>query len=333
MRIIIDAMGGDNAPEAVVKAAVKAAGELKCDITLVGREEIIKPLLGDNANVGLVHAPEVVSMEDAYAMSVVSKKDSSMMKALNMLKDGEADAVISAGSTGALLTGATLIVRRIKGIKRAALATVYPREGGYGLLLDSGANAECTAEMLVQFALMGHCYAKAQFGLDRAPRIGLLNNGTEEGKGTATIKEAYTLLKDYSQKGVIDFIGNVEGRDLFAGQADVVVCDGFSGNIALKTIEGTAYYIMNNLKKAFYKNALTKLCALGVKSGVSGLKKSLDYREVGGVPFLGTRGVVIKAHGSSDERAFYNAIAQAMKCVESGYISEIESSLSELAGE
>jgi len=320
-------MGGDNAPKAPVAGAVRAARELNCEIMLIGLENAVMPILkelgADNdKRITFVPAEEVISMDDTASTAVMSKKKSSMTIGLNMLKSGEADALVSAGSTGALLSGATLIAKRIKGIKRAALATGIPCAGGKVLLLDSGANPECTPEMLLQFALMGSVYAGSVWKIGK-PRVALLNNGTEESKGTAVHKEAHSLFSEASAKGIINFIGNIEGREIFSGSADVIVCDGFSGNVALKTIEGTAGFLTSMIKKLFMKNLITKISALGVKKGFKEIKAYMDYSEVGGAPFLGVAAPVIKAHGSSDEKAIRNAISQAAECVSGGVTESI----------
>jgi phosphate acyltransferase len=270
-----------------------------------------------------------VTMEDDPAKAVREKKDSSMTVMLNMLRDGGGDAAVSAGSTGALLSGATLVVKRIRGIRRAALAPLIPTKNGATVLIDCGANVECSVEYLVQFAYMGSAYAKYMLGKER-PSVGLLNIGSEETKGTELLKETYKMLKEADRQGKLSFIGNIEGRDVFEGKADVIVCDGFSGNILLKSIEGTALYLTGEVKNLFYKNCRTKLAGLLVKKDIAGFKKKLDYSEVGGSIFLGITKPVIKAHGSSDAKSIKSAIGQAVKIASSGMIEEISSRLEDM---
>jgi len=328
MKIILDAMGGDNAPSALVEGAVLAAEAYGCDIVLVGRQEELTPLLAGRGagRIEIVHASEVIEMEDKASTAVRQKKDSSMSVALRMLSQNEGDALVSAGSTGALLTGATLVAKRIRGIRRAALAPMLPTRSGKALLIDSGANTECTPEYLLQFAYLGHFYMKFIMGVER-PRIGLVNNGTEETKGGELQQQTYQLLKQADAEGHLHFIGNVEGRDVPEGVADVLVCDGFTGNILLKSIEGTAIFLMREIKKVFMANTLTKLAALIVKPGVSKLKAMMDYKEVGGAPMLGISKPVIKAHGSCDAQAVKSAVGQAIRFVESGFIAHVEENI------
>ena len=319
MRIILDAMGGDNAPQAPVIGALQAAKDFGAQITLVGRgEEILSVLRSQGYNdlpegMEIAHADEVVDMHDDPATVVRKRKNSSMMIGLKMLADGLGDAFVSAGSTGALLTGATLLVKRVKGIRRAAMGPTMPNKtGGKTVILDCGANAECTPEFLLQFGLVGSIYAKKCLGVEN-PKIGLLNIGTEDSKGTPLQKEAYALLKEAGDKGIINFVGNTEARDVPLGAVDVVVCDGFAGNVLLKSIEGTAMFMGSLVSKMFKKNFLSKLSAALVMKDIKAFKKMLDYREIGGTPFLGIRKPVIKAHGSSDALAFRNAVRQAME--------------------
>ncbi|MBR2421384.1 MAG: phosphate acyltransferase PlsX [Oscillospiraceae bacterium] len=319
MRIILDAMGGDNAPQAPVIGALQAAKDFGAQITLVGRgEEILSVMRAQGYHdlpdgIEIAHADEVVDMHDDPATVVRKRKNSSMMIGLKMLSDGLGDAFVSAGSTGALLTGATLLVKRVKGIRRAAMGPAMPNKaGGKTVILDCGANAECTPEFLLQFGLVGSIYAKKCLGIEN-PRIGLLNIGTEDSKGTPLQKEAYALLKEAGDKGIINFVGNTEARDVPLGAVDVIVCDGFAGNVLLKSIEGTAMFMGSLVSKMFKKNILSKLSAALVMKDIKAFKKMLDYREIGGTPFLGIRKPVIKAHGSSDALAFRNAVRQAME--------------------
>ena len=335
MRIILDAMGGDNAPQAPVIGALQAAKDFGAQIILVGRgEEILSVMRAQGYNdlpegIEIAHADEVVDMHDDPANVIRKKKNSSMVIGLKMLADGLGDAFVSAGSTGALLTGATLIVKRVKGIRRAAMGPTMPNKaGGKTVILDCGAKAECTPEFLLQFGLVGAIYAKKCLGVE-APKIGLLNIGTEDTKGTPLQKEAYALLKDAGEKGIINFVGNTEARDVPLGAVDVVVCDGFAGNVLLKSIEGTAMFMGSLVSRMFKKNLLSKLSAALVMKDIKAFKKMLDYREIGGTPFLGIRKPVIKAHGSSDALAFRNAIAQAMNTPDIS--AELEEGLAKLS--
>ncbi len=326
VRIIVDAMGGDNAPGEIVKGAVLALRELPVDITLVGKEDIIRKLLREEGcgedGMTVVNATEEVLMEDNPSSVLREKKDSSMGVALRLLSEDKGDALVSAGSTGALLTGGTLFVKRIRGIRRAALAPVIPTKGGGALLIDCGANVECTPEYLLQFAFMGYFYAKRHMGIEN-PRVGLVNIGTEETKGTPLYRETYALLKKAKEEGTINFVGNIEGRDIVEGGADVILCDGFTGNVVLKTIEGVGMFFVGEMKKIFKQSFKTKIAALLVKSGLYGFKKMLDYRETGGAPLLGLAKPVIKAHGSSDAYSFESAIKQAAIYVNSDIIRDI----------
>ena len=328
MRIIIDAMGGDNAPAEVVKGAVMAKQRLGVEVTLVGRAEDVRACLESEgcSDIEIVDAREAISMEDDPSTATRRKKDSSMAVALSLLKEGKGDAVVSAGSTGALLTGATLTVKRIRGIRRAALAPVLPA-GEHGvMLIDCGANVECTAEYLLQFAFMGSFYAKKIMGCD-SPRVGLLNVGTEYTKGGALQHQAFALLKKAGEEGRINFVGNVEGTDVYAGKVDVVVTDGFTGNVMLKATEGTIKYIMKQLKGVFYKNTKNKLAAAVLKKDLGIMKKSMDVNEVGGTALVGISRPVIKAHGSSNADSIFAAVRQAVAFVESGIIGDIENNI------
>ena len=337
MKIILDAMGGDNAPLAPVMGAVQAVKDFGAQIILVGRgEEILSALKQqgiDNLPEGLeiVHADGVVDNHEDPTAVVRKQKDSSMMMGLKMLADGEGTAFISAGSTGALLTGATLIVKRVKGIRRAAMGPVMPNKaGGKTVILDCGANAECTPEFLLQFGVVGSLYAKKYLGVEN-PKVGLLNIGAEDTKGTDLQKQAYALLKDASDKGIINFVGNAEARDVPLGMVDVVVCDGFAGNVLLKSIEGTAMFMGSLMKhRIFKRNFLSMIGYLFCKKGVNEVMGMLDYRTIGGTQFLGIKKPVIKAHGSSDALAFRNAVKQAMDASKTDFSAELEESLSEL---
>ena len=336
MKIILDAMGGDHAPEAPVLGAIQAAKDFGAQITLVGRGEEILEAMRKNGihtlpdGVEIANADDVVDMHDDPAAVIHKRKNSSMVVGLKMLADSQGDAFISAGSTGALLTGATLLVKRVKGIRRAAMGPAMPNKtGGKTVILDCGANAECTPEFLLQFALVGSLHAKKSLGVEK-PKVGLLNIGAEDSKGTPLQKEAYALLQDAADKGLIHFVGNVEARAVPLGAVDVVVCDGFSGNVLLKSIEGTAMFMGSLMKRMFKKNIFTMLGYLLSKSGVKDLVKMLDYREIGGTQFLGIRKPVIKAHGSSDALAFRNAVHQAMEAANNNISEELEQALAEL---
>jgi len=336
MKIILDAMGGDHAPQAPVLGAIQAAKDFGAEITLVGRGEEILAVMKKNGidtlpeGMAIANADEVVDMHDDPANVIRKKKNSSMVVGLRMLAEGQGDAFVSAGSTGALLSGATLIVKRVKGIRRAAMAPSMPtKTGGKVVICDCGANAECTPEFLLQFGLVGSLYAKKTLNVEN-PKVGLLNIGTEDSKGTPLQKEAYALLKEASDNGLLNFVGNVEARGVPLGEVDVVVCDGFSGNVLIKSIEGTAMFMGSKLKAMFKKNVLTMLGALCVKSGISDLMKLMDYREIGGTQFLGIKRPVIKAHGSSDELAFRNAVKQAMQAAEGNFADLLEQDLAKL---
>lgn len=338
MKIILDAMGGDNAPQAPVLGAIEAVKRYNADIILVGRGQEILEVLKKNGldtlpeGVEIAHADDVVDMHDDPATVIHKRKNSSMIIGLKMLADGKGDAFVSAGSTGALLTGATLLVKRVRGIRRAAMAPAMPTKAGTKVIIcDCGANAECTPEFLLQFGLVASAYSKFTLGVEN-PRVGLLNIGSEDSKGTQLQKDAYALLKDASDRGLLNFTGNVEARDVPLGAVDVVVCDGFSGNILIKSIEGTAMFMGSMLKRMFKKSLGSKLGYLLCKSGVQDMMKLLDYREIGGTQFLGIKKPVIKAHGSSDALAFRNAVKQAMTAAEGDFTAQLEKNLAALKG-
>lgn len=338
MKIILDAMGGDNAPQAPVLGAIEAVKRYNADIILVGRGQEILEVLKKNdldtlpEGVEIAHADDVVDMHDDPATVIHKRKNSSMIIGLKMLADGKGDAFVSAGSTGALLTGATLLVKRVRGIRRAAMAPAMPTKAGTKVIIcDCGANAECTPEFLLQFGLVASAYSKFTLGVEN-PRVGLLNIGSEDSKGTQLQKDAYALLKDASDRGLLNFTGNVEARDVPLGAVDVVVCDGFSGNILIKSIEGTAMFMGSMLKRMFKKSLGSKLGYLLCKSGVQDMMKLLDYREIGGTQFLGIKKPVIKAHGASDALAFRNAVKQAMTAAEGDFTAQLEKNLAALKG-
>ena len=332
VNIIIDAMGGDNAPLEIVKGALSAHARFGCNIILTGDEAAIR---GAAARCGASALPqgvtihpttETVEMCDDPATVFRRKKDSSMGVALTLLRDGAGDAVVSAGSTGALLTGATLITKRIHGIRRAAMAPVIPTTTGSAVLIDCGANAECTPEYLVQFAYLGNFYAKRVLGVE-TPRVGLLNIGAEDSKGTELQKATLALLRKADEAGDMHFIGNIEAKDAIKGGCDVIVTDGFSGNVMLKTIEGVGSFAGSALKSMFKKNLLTKLAALLVMPGLNEFKARLDPNKVGGTAFIGISRPVIKAHGGSNAEAIENAVGQAIQVAESGIIDDIAANI------
>lgn len=323
MKIIVDAFGGDNAPLEILKGAMLAVDEFGVDIVLTGDEDKIRQCAAENnidlKNTEIEHTTGIISMCDDAKSVLREKADSSMALGFRLLNEGRGDAFVSAGNTGAITVGSTLITKRIKGVKRPCIASVMPSEKKPFLLMDCGANAECRPEFLYQFGMMGSLYMEKILGVDN-PGVALANNGSEETKGTPVVREAYEMMSsaDYN------FIGNIEGRQIPFGDADVVVADGFTGNLILKTYEGVAKVLMNGIKGIFKKNALTKLCALGVMGGIQDMKKQFDYKEYGGAVMLGVRKPVVKAHGSADARTFKNAIKQAVWFLDNNLISEIE---------
>ncbi|WP_428908693.1 phosphate acyltransferase PlsX [Niallia sp. Krafla_26] len=321
MRIAIDAMGGDHAPKEIVLGAVKAVEAFSdLEVVLVGNETKIKEYIKDSKRIEIIHTDEVILGTDEPVRAVRRKKNASMVLAAKEVSEGRADACISAGNTGALMAAGLFIVGRIEGIERPALTPTLPTIGGEGfVLLDVGANADAKPEHLVQYALMGSVYSEKVRGIDK-PRVGLLNIGTEEKKGNELTKHTYEFL----QKADIHFIGNVEARDLLNGVADVVVTDGFTGNMVLKTIEGTAMSIMKMLKTSLMSSMKSKLAAAVLKPNLYGLKTKMDYSEYGGAGLFGLKAPVIKAHGSSDANAIYNAIRQAKTMVDHKVIEKIQ---------
>lgn len=314
MKFVIDAFGGDNAPNAVIDGCIAALNSFDdFSVILTGDEPTIVRLLDahcgefDRTRIEILDAPEVISCEEQPTSAIRIKKNSSIVKGLNAVKDANADCFISAGSSGAILAGATLIVKRIPGIKRPALAPVMPTLKGPIMLIDCGANVDCKPEYLHQFAIMGSAYMKGVFGIAQ-PRIGLINNGTEYGKGNELTKAAYSLLQS---DGSISFSGSCEARDILTGEHEVLVCDGFVGNAILKSIEGTASCFFSMLKDELMEKRRTKLGAVICKPAFRALKKKLDYAEYGGAPLLGINGGIIKAHGSSNAKAIAAAIRQA----------------------
>ena len=326
MKILLDAMGGDNAPEACIRGAVKAVKEIRSEIILIGNEEIIKNKIKEiygkeniseiSERLSIKKATETIEMEDVPTQAIKHKKDSSMVVGLNMLKEEKGDVFISAGNSGALLTGATLLVGRINGVDRPAIAPMLPSYKKGLMLIDAGANTNCKPINLLQFAQFANIYLKNIYKIEK-PVIGLLNIGTEETKGNDLMKESYKLLKEKSKEYGINFIGNVEGREAFSGEIDAVVTDGFTGNIFLKTVEGFGKLVKRSLTESLKKNILSTIGAIPALPGIKRFSKTMDYKEYGGALFLGVKKPVVKAHGSSDEYLFYFTIKQAEKFAES----------------
>jgi len=316
MKIVVDAMGGDHAPEAAVEGAVMAAREYETEIILTGLSDQIHKVLDrldpdHNLPIQVVHADEVVEMDDLPGKVLRSKRNSSMKIGLDLVKDGKAEAFLSAGNTGAVLAYSTVILRPLNGVDRPAIAIQLPTLKGNAILLDAGANVDCKTNQLFQFGIMGHVFAEYILGKEN-PRVGLLSIGEEDGKGNEIVKEAFQMLK----ASHINFIGNIEGKEVYRGNADVIVCDGFTGNVALKISESLAEMIGTNLKRMFQVNWLSKLGYLLLKPQLDEFKKKVDYSETGGAPLLGVNGVVIIAHGSSSPKAIKNAINRARELSE-----------------
>lgn len=325
MKIIVDAMGGDNAPHEIVAGAVRAAEDFKVDITLVGKKEEITPVLGNlSLDIKIINTSQVISTSEAPVAAIKNKKDSSIVKGLQLLKNKKAHAMVSAGSTGALMAGGFFILGRFKGISRPAIAVMIPTKKNPLLLLDVGANSEVKSKNLVQFAILGDLYLKEVLKR-KNPRIGLLNIGVEEKKGTLAIKEAYLELKN---KKNLNFVGNVEARDLFDGNVDVLVCDGFSGNIVIKTIEGFSKFLFDSFASDLKSKPQFQSAFKTLHPFFSNLKSSIDYSEIGGALFLGLNGVLIKCHGSSDRKAIYNGIRVAKIFAEANINEKLQKSLS-----
>ena len=332
MIILVDAMGGDNAPDAVIKGAVKAVNEVEAEIILIGDKEVInsrvKELFGKekiediSPKFSIYHTTEIITMEDKPTDAIKHKKDSSMVVGFNLLKEGKGDVFLSAGNSGALLTGATLLVGRIKGIDRPAMAPMLPAYKKRLMLIDAGANTNCKPINLVQFAQMATIYLKNTFGIEK-PAIGLLNIGTEPTKGNELIRESYDILTAESERLGINFVGNVEGRDAFSGKIDAIVCDGFTGNVFLKTVEGLGKLVKRTLTESLKKNLLSTIAALPALPGIKRFSKTMDYKEYGGALFLGVKKPVVKAHGSSDEKLFEYTLKQAEKFVENKAVDKM----------
>ena len=331
MKILLDVMGGDKAPDANIKGAVKAINQIKAEVILIGKEEVIRSKIKEfygkeleeiSDRLKIKNATETIEMEDTPTVAIKHKKDSSMVVGFNMLKQGEGDVFISAGNSGALLTGATLLVGRIKGIDRPALAGILPAYKSRLLLIDCGSNTNCRPINLLQFAQMSSIYLRNTFGNER-PRVGLLNIGTEETKGNELIRESYKLIKEKADELDIEFVGNVEGRDAFSGEIDILVADGFTGNVFLKTVEGVGKLVKRTLTESIKKNIFTMLGALPAMSSINSLSKAMDYKEYGGALFLGVKKPVVKAHGSSDEKLFEFTIKQAEQFVENKAVEKM----------
>ena len=330
MRIILDGMGGDNAPGAVVEGAVLASKEIDHEIVIIGQEELIKQELKkykyNHEKITVADAREVITNDEAPVRAVRSKKDSSIVKGINMVKSGDGDIFISAGSTGALLSGGLFILGRIQGIDRPALASIYPIVGGEAdLLIDAGANSECKPNNLLEFRIMGNIYMEKVVGRT-SPRVGLVNIGTEAAKGSTLTKAAYELLEQSN----MNFIGNVEAREVPKGACDVIVCDGFTGNVILKLTEGLAWNILQVIKKKFTDGVKAKLGAALLIDKLGELKKEFDYSEYGGAPILGVKGPIVKMHGSSNANAVKNTIVKGIPFVEGKVIETIQNSVLEI---
>lgn len=327
IKIVLDAMGGDNAPQATCEGALLALrADKELTIILAGDPQQIAPFIQDAQDVEerliVLDAPEIITNNEAPALAIRQKKNSAIVRGMLMVREGEADGFVSAGSTGAVLVGGMLRLGRIPGIERPALAPLLPGKKGHFLLIDCGANVDCKPEYLAQFGLMGDAFMEKTMGIDR-PRIGLVNNGAEEEKGNALYAEAHQLLK----KEDINFVGNVEARYIPADQADVIVCDGFDGNIILKYTEGVAETLLGMIKQELMADTRSKIGALLAKPAFSRVKKLMDYTEVGGAPLLGVRGAVVKAHGSSNAKAISGAIRQAALIIRSKVAEAIEQKL------
>ena len=331
MKIVLDAMGGDNAPDANIKGAVNAINKIKAEVILVGKKEIIREKVKEfygkeieeiSDRLKIRNATETIEMEDTPTLAIKHKKDSSMVVGFKMLKEDEGDVFISAGNSGALLTGATLIVGRIKGIDRPALAGILPAYKSQLLLIDSGSNTNCKPINLLQFAQMASIYLKNTFGIEK-PAIGLLNIGTEETKGNELVRESYKLLKEKSEELNINFVGNVEGRDAFSGDIHAIVTDGFTGNVFLKAVEGLGKFVKRSLTESLTKNILSTIAAIPALPGIKRFTKTMDYKSYGGALFLGVKKPVVKAHGSSDALLFEYTLIQAEKFVENKAVDKM----------
>ena len=325
-KIAIDVMSGDHAPVEIIKGCVEASKETDALLILVGKQDIITKELAKytypSGQIEILNAEDVITMEDSPVMAIRRKKDSSMVVALNLLKDKKAHACVSAGNTGALLAGGTFIVGRIKGVERPALASLIPVDGGFSLLMDCGANVDAKASYLMQFSQMGHVYMKELKGIEK-PSIGLINIGVEEEKGNALVKETYGLLKESD----LNFVGNIEARDISAGQADILICDGFVGNVVLKQMEGFGLWVFKLLKEELTKNWVRKLGAMIIMPALKSLNKKFDYAEQGGAPLLGLNGLVLKTHGSAKAKQIKHTILQAATLAKQDVVAKIEENI------
>ena len=329
MIILVDAMGGDNAPDAVIKGAVKAVNEVNANIVLIGDKDIINSKVKEfygkeriediSPRFSIEHTTEIILMEDKPTDAIKHKKDSSMVVGFRMLKEGKGDVFLSAGNSGALLTGATLLIGRIRGIDRPAMAPMLPAYKKRLMLIDAGANTNCKPLNLVQFAQMATIYLRNAYKIEK-PKIGLLNIGTEPTKGNELIKETYQILSSKSEELGINFVGNVEGRDAFSGEIDAIVCDGFTGNVFLKTVEGFGKLVKRSLSESLKKSFLSTIAAIPAMPGIKRFAKTMDYKEYGGALFLGVKKPVVKAHGSSDEKLFHFTIKQAEEFAKNGAV-------------
>ncbi|WP_129597286.1 phosphate acyltransferase PlsX [Anaerophilus nitritogenes] len=332
VKIAVDGMGGDHAPSEIVKGCIEAISQLDVEIFLIGKEEALKNALHgknfDKDQIHVIDAQEVIENTDKPVAAVRKKKDSSIVVGINLLKEKKVDAFVSAGNTGALLAGSLFGLGRIKGIDRPAIASFYPTKKGKSLLVDAGANAECKPRNLLEFGIMGSIYAQRVLKIEN-PSVGIANIGVEEGKGNPLVKDSFELFSKTS----MNFYGNAEARDLPSGIVDVIVCDGFVGNIILKLTEGVAMNMMSMLKEQFLKNTITKIGATLLKSSLKEFKKVMDYTEYGGAPLLGVEGAVIKAHGSSNAKAIKNAIKQAKDFAQEEVIKNIKVQIQKIGDE
>jgi fatty acid/phospholipid synthesis protein plsX len=330
--ILLDAMGGDNAPDANIKGAVNAIKDIEAEVCLIGNKDIINNKIKEfygkddikeiSPKLSIYNTTETIEMCDIPTQAIKNKKDSSMVVGFRLLKEGKGDVFISAGNSGALLTGATLLIGRIKGIDRPAIAGILPSYKGRLMLMDCGANTNCKPINLLQFAQMATIYNRNTFGIEH-PTVGLLNIGTEETKGNDLVKESYQLLKEKAEELDINFVGNVEGRDAFSGKLDILIADGYTGNVFLKTVEGVGKLVKRTLSESIKKNIFTTIGAIPALPSINSLKKAMDYKEYGGALFLGVKRPVVKAHGSSDAKVFEFTIKQAEQFVKNKAVEKM----------
>jgi len=329
MRIALDAMGGDQAPQVTVEGAVWAAREYDAEVLLVGQEDVLTAELEKHEVSGLklpvVHASEVIGMEDEPSSAAKAKRDSSMVVGMSLLKSGEADAFFSAGNSGGVMAAALFRLGRLPGVKRPALSVLYPTAHGSCVVLDVGANTDCKPEWLLQFGVMGSAFARTALGMAK-PRVGIVSNGEEEGKGSTLVKEAYRLLKD----SPLNFVGNVEGKDIPLGLADVVVTDGLTGNVIIKLSEGLTKFLTGVIQKEIKSGVVTAIGGVLARPAFQRAKRVLDYTETGGAPLLGVDGVVFIGHGRSNAKAIKNGIGAAQRAADGGMLAAIAESLPEM---